>query len=280
MGNQKTKGWGDELTEKLLPQPLPPEPISLTLIVPTYNCADVIASTLESIEKQEYPHLEVIVIDAGSTDRTLQIVNSYADLITRIYTVTSYNLPDMINRGISLASGTYLDFLFPGSFYLTSTAYQTFAHTVHQNAEPDIIYCGSIQREINREPRTIFLPLDENLLRRGHHPATLSACWIKADLFDRVGKFDPTLTIRPGFEFFCRVVQTDNITAAQIERVFVDFDYGRFSYGKILRFASETWRILHAHFGLKAALSWFFTINHLLVAKGLFRRTKQLLFKK
>jgi len=149
MGNHKNKeneGWSENIREKLLPSGQTKEPVPLSLIIPVYNCSEVIAATLESVEKQEYDPLEVIVVDAGSSDRTLEIVNGYASLISRIYTVANFNLADMINRGISLASNQYLTFLFPGSYYLSETTYQAFAIGVNQGDFPDLIYCGSIQQ--------------------------------------------------------------------------------------------------------------------------------------
>ncbi len=281
MGNQKNKdkAWAEALEEKLLPHEREEEPIPLTVIIPVYNCSEVIGATLESIEQQDYSPLEVIVVDAGSTDRTLEIVNSYATLISRIYTVASFNLSDMINRGISLASGKYLTFVFPGTYYYSGTTYLTFANAARDTTFPDLLYCGSIQREVKREPHTVFFPFQLKLIEQGQHPATIPACWFREDLFDRIGKFNPHLSLRPGYEFFCRVTCEEGVRVHTIDRVLVDFDYGRFSYGKILRFAAETWRVISSHFGFGKAFSWFLSINHLVLIKWLWRRFKERVFR-
>lgn len=49
----------------------------VSVIIPTYNCADYIAQTLEGIFHQTFQDLEVIVVDDGSTDRTREIVAGY-----------------------------------------------------------------------------------------------------------------------------------------------------------------------------------------------------------
>ncbi|MCC5831898.1 MAG: glycosyltransferase [Chlamydiales bacterium] len=283
MGNQKKKqkAWFESIEEKLLPHHEEgKENVSLSVILPVYNCSEVIDASLASVQKQNYTPLEVIVIDAGSTDRTLEIVNSYASMISRIYTVANFSLPEMLNRGISLATSRYLTFLYPGTTYLSEMAFSFFAKSLAEHHDPDLIYCGSIQRELKREPRTIHQPFDVKLLQTGENPATLPACWFRQELFERFGKFNPRFTLRPGYEFYCRLILEKEVDVVSIDRIFVDFDYGRFSYGKALRFAGETWRTIEAHFGFGKALHWFLTINHLLMLKWLWRKFKETVFQK
>jgi glycosyltransferase involved in cell wall biosynthesis len=282
MSNQKKKKkpWSEAIEEKFLPPEEAGEQITFSVILPVYNCSEVIDATLASIQKQNYVPLEVIVIDAGSTDRTLEIVNSYALMISRIYTVAHFNLPDMFNRGISLATGRYLTFLFPGTTYLSDSAFHFFAKSLSEHEFPDLIYCGSIQREVKRESRMVHQSFEMKHLQRGESPSTLPACWFRQDLFERVGKFNPHFALRPGYEFFCRLACEKEVRVVRMDRIFVDFDFGRFSYGKALRFAVETWRAIAMHFGFAKALHWFFTINHILMLKWLWRQFKEVVFKK
>ncbi|NGX61266.1 MAG: PGL/p-HBAD biosynthesis glycosyltransferase [Chlamydiae bacterium] len=283
MSNQKKpreKKKSHEIEEALAPF-LPKEEkieIPLTVIIPVYNCSEILGQTLESLESQGYPTLEVILVDAGSTDRTLEVASGFSDLITRIYTVSKENVSDMLNRGIALASGDYCTFLFPGTFYLSPLTYQTFAQELVSHDFPDLLYCGSLQREIRRDVRKIFLPFDLEILQEGNHPATLPACWMKGDLFERLGKFDPDYSLRPEYEFFCRFSLREDLHATSFDRVFVDYDYGRFSYGKILRYAGETWTAIYTCFGFAKAFRWALTLNPRILAKSLWRRLKHSLF--
>lgn len=243
------------------------EAVPLTLVIPTYNCSESIGICLESVKKQAYDPLEVIIIDAGSKDHTLEVVHSYSSLVSRVYTVTTFNVADMINRGISLGTGLYFTFLIPGSFYLSNQTYHYFAeHAIH-NRYPDLIHCGSLQRELRREPRMIHSPFDLQLLEKGKHPATLAATWFRADLFDKMGKFDPQYSVRFAYDFFCRFSLNKEGQTLFLDRVYVDFDYGRFTYGKLVRFSRETWLILLRYFGFRKALRWFLKLNHLLTIK-------------
>lgn len=268
----------EDLEQKLVP-PSKEWKTRLSLIMPVYNCSERIGISLESVLKQHYPHLEVIVIDAGSTDHTLESLSGYAPLINRIYSVSEYHLADMLNRGISLATGEYITFLFPGCYYLSNFVFDSFAAHI-DGQQPDVIYCGSIQRELKRPSRIIFFPFDRLHLEKGKQPTLLPAVWFKADVFEKIGKFDTHKMQRESFDFFCRLILEKEVKAVLIDRVFVDFDYGAFRYGKIIRYAIETCGIISKHFGFSKAVAWFLTTNHLLLAKGLWRHLKQLLFQK
>lgn len=252
----------------------------LSLVLPVYNCSEAIGVTLESIKQQNYAPLEVIVVDARSSDRTLEIVNSYSPLISRIYTVTDDHLADMINRGISLSTGEYVTLLYPGSYYISSFTFQIFANAISEKNRPDLCYSGAIQREIKGDPQTILFPFEYRFLQKGYSIAALPACWFRHDLFAKIGKFNTRYASRFSFDFFCRIAKEKGLEITAIDRILVDIDYGRFSYGKAFHFALDTWRILCHHFGLARAFWQFFTKNHLLLFKWFWHRFKLHLAKK
>ena len=81
----------------------------VSVIIPVYNNAQSISATLESVLEQDYPLFEVVVVDGGSSDRTLEIVKSYHDDRIHIYTVSGYERYEMLNKGITQAKGRYLN---------------------------------------------------------------------------------------------------------------------------------------------------------------------------
>lgn len=96
--------------------------ITFTLITCTYNAADVLQPTLDSVLCQTYPHVEHLFIDGASKDRTLQLINDYKtlsdshqnghDVIVR--SEPDHGLYDGMNKGIRQATGDYLVFLNAG----------------------------------------------------------------------------------------------------------------------------------------------------------------------
>lgn len=82
----------------------------VSVIIPSYNRAKILPPTLESVLAQTYPHLEVIVIDDGSTDETAAVVAGYGERV-RYIRQENQGVEMARNRGILESRGAYLNFL-------------------------------------------------------------------------------------------------------------------------------------------------------------------------
>lgn len=86
-------------------------PPRISLVTACLNAADTIERTLRSIEAQRYPALEYIVCDGGSTDGTLQILDRYRHIVTRLVSEKDKNVADAINKGFRQATGEIFAYL-------------------------------------------------------------------------------------------------------------------------------------------------------------------------
>jgi len=82
----------------------------LSVVVPSYNHQDYISETLKSLEKQTFQDFEIIVVDDGSTDRTVEIVKSFPSR-AQIFTQENQGVVAARNRGVSLTRGEYICFV-------------------------------------------------------------------------------------------------------------------------------------------------------------------------
>lgn len=82
----------------------------ISVVLPAYNCEKYISKAVESILCQTYEDFELIIIDDGSTDNTLSILNRFANLDARIKLVSRANkgLVNTLNEGISLSRGKWI----------------------------------------------------------------------------------------------------------------------------------------------------------------------------
>lgn len=85
----------------------------ISVIVPVYNSEKYLRPCLESILNQTYRHIEIILVDDGSTDNSGKICDQYAKLDRRVRTVHKENggLSDARNTGLKLAAGAYITFV-------------------------------------------------------------------------------------------------------------------------------------------------------------------------
>ena len=94
--------------------------MTFTLITCTYNAAEVLQPTLESVGAQRYPDVEHLIIDGASTDTTLQLVEAYREQTAGnghrvvIHSERDRGLYDAMNKGLARATGDYLVFLNAG----------------------------------------------------------------------------------------------------------------------------------------------------------------------
>lgn len=115
---------------------------TVSVVLPTYNGARYIAQALDAVLRQTYRDLEILVVDGGSTDGTIDVVTSYRDGRIRILRQDGNvgRLPGALNLGFADAKGTYLtwtqddDCLSPG-------AIQTLVDFLDRNPDVDFAYC-------------------------------------------------------------------------------------------------------------------------------------------
>lgn len=111
--------------------------ISFSIIVPVYNKAKYLRSCIESILSQSYQEFEIIAINDGSTDDSLQILNSYADSRLKVIDIPNGGVSRARNIGINSARKDYVTFV-DGDDILERDYLQTY-HTLITEYNPDII---------------------------------------------------------------------------------------------------------------------------------------------
>jgi glycosyltransferase involved in cell wall biosynthesis len=94
----------------------------LSVITVTYNCAPSIQKTLESVSTQHPDVVEHIVIDGGSVDGTIEIINKYKDNLAYFISELDRGIYDAMNKGIDAASGDWLLFLNAGDVFYEKTS--------------------------------------------------------------------------------------------------------------------------------------------------------------
>jgi glycosyltransferase involved in cell wall biosynthesis len=257
--NSTSEQWRKLLTgHEALPDDLCP-PISI--IIPTLNNAQKISITIESVLAQRYPDFEILVIDGGSTDRTLEIVKSFRNDKVRLCSISGSGRYEMLNKGITIAKGTYINFLFPGDFYIHVETLKAIMRLRHENDDLDLIYCGCLLREASKDVKILYRLLSLKLLKGGQQPTSLQSCWFKSSLFEELGKFDTNLRLRGGYDFLCRFMLHGSLSFCSTKRVLTDYDLRGVTKKMVIRHFYETGMIIFRHFGPATALKWLFRQN-------------------
>lgn len=111
-----------------------------SVITVCYNAEATLEDTIQSVISQTYHHVEYIIVDGASKDRTMDIVNRYRERISVVVSEPDKGLYDAMNKGIRLATGDYLCFLNAGDSFHEDDTLQQMVHTIHGNRLPDVLY--------------------------------------------------------------------------------------------------------------------------------------------
>ena len=116
--------------------------IKVSIIIPVYNAKKYLANTLDSVIKQTYKNLEIILVNDGSTDNSKDICESYAKIDKRIKVINKENggVSSARNYGLALAKGEYISFVDSDDF-LFENMIETLVNDI-QNTNAEIAVCG------------------------------------------------------------------------------------------------------------------------------------------
>ena len=89
----------------------------ITIITVVYNGEDTIENTIKSVVNQTYSNIEYIIVDGGSTDRTLDIIHQYSAHIKHVISEPDHGIYDAMNKGITIATGEWINFLNSGDSF-------------------------------------------------------------------------------------------------------------------------------------------------------------------
>ena len=111
-----------------------------SIITVTYNAGAVLEDTIQSVITQTYRNVEYLIVDGGSKDHTLDIINRYREHIHTLVSEPDKGLYDAMNKGIRLATGDYLCFLNAGDELHEDDTLQLMVHSITGTDLPDVLY--------------------------------------------------------------------------------------------------------------------------------------------
>jgi glycosyltransferase involved in cell wall biosynthesis len=198
----------------------PPISGRVSVIMPCFNGESFVAAAIESVLAQSYSDIELVIVDDGSTDRSLDIIRRYGDAV-RIFTQTNQGPSAARNRSIREATGEYIAYLDADDYWEPHFAESMVAALTNSNAV--LAYCGWQNVTPNDKSPPPFVPPDyEN---EGKRVALLSdaALWpIHATLTRRnalleIGGFNEDLPVCEDYDLWLRL--TFNKPVVRVEQV-------------------------------------------------------------
>ena len=210
----------------------------ISIITATFNSQTTIKQTLESVINQNYSNIEHIIIDGKSSDKTLEIVESYRELYKSkninliISSKKDQGIYDAFNRGIKLSSGDLIGFLNSDDFFanknildIINWAFNKPTNKKVESISANLEYIDSRYQIIRKlQGRSI----DKKGFQKGFHPAH-PTFYVRKEIFEKFGNFDLSYKIAGDYELMLRFIVKNNINNLYIDDNFVKMKIGRIS---------------------------------------------------
>ena len=184
------------------------KPIYFSIIVPTYNRADLIVNTLKSLQNQEYKNYEIIVVDDGSNDNTTEVVKNIADERITYVKKTNGERAAARNFGAAIAKGDYVNFFDSDDIALPHHLSES-VKIINQNNFPEWVYVAyalaDSKRNIIQAQNKFVGKTINNQMVRGN-VLGCNSVFVRRDIF-LLHKFneDRVLSASEDYELWCRL---------------------------------------------------------------------------
>ena len=181
--------------------------VQFSIIIPSLNSSFFLKQCLESIINQTYNNYEIIVIDGGSNDETVQLLKDYGPKVKWI-SESDNGQADAINKGISMSSGNWITWQNCDDYYYDKNAFSIFADAINKNKNK-LLFVGNINL-VNRENKILrdvkyFKPNFYSLLYEGMTLTNQASFWSK-DLHVKIGNLK-NFKINFDYEWFLRILK-------------------------------------------------------------------------
>lgn len=195
----------------------------LTLLTACYNSASTVGDTLRSVNAQEYPDIEHIIIDGGSRDNTVGICQEIGTRITKIVSEPDKGIYDAYNKGVARATGEIIGFINSDDYYsssdVCSQVMKAFEDPSIDAVHADLVYVSPNRTSVvERHWRS--KPITCESLCQGFIPAHPTV-FLRSKVYDRVGNFDLTYRLAADYEFLLRTFYTHQVSSLYIPKIWV-----------------------------------------------------------
>lgn len=203
----------------------------ISIITATYNSGRTIGDTLESVLRQTYSDVELIVVDGASRDDTMDVVRRYEPRFGGRLHWTSEpdrGIYDAMNKGIARATGDVIGILNSDDFYTSDTVLERVAEAM-AGGDVDAVY-GDIHYvrdgDLHKCVRYYSSrPFRRGLMRLGFMPAHPSF-YCRREVYERCGTFDTTYRVAADFENLLRLIYVNHIKTRYLPVDFVTMRTG------------------------------------------------------
>lgn len=200
--------------------------MKVTIITIAYNSAETIEDTIKSVVDQDYPNIEYVIIDGGSKDGTLAIVEKYKDKIAKIISEPDQGIYDAMNKGVANATGDLIGILNSDDIYADN---QVVSDIIKQIGDKDAVYADLVYVKRDAVDQvTRYWKSGEykkGAFVKGWMPPH-PTFFVRKKCYDDYGTYNLKLRSAADYECMLRMIHKHEISLAYLPRVITKMRVG------------------------------------------------------
>jgi glycosyltransferase involved in cell wall biosynthesis len=200
----------------------------ISIITVTYNSAQTLEQTIQSVLLQDYENVEYIIVDGKSTDDTLSIIRNYRHKIDHFLSEKDNGIYDAINKGIALATGDIIGILHADDFYMNDNVLSHVAETFKKN-NADAVYADLYYVDKDNTDKIVRKwksgnYSDGNFLWGWMPPHP--TFFVKKEMYNKYGVYSTELRTAADYELMLRFIHKQKIKLAYLPEFIVKMRTG------------------------------------------------------
>ena len=207
----------------------------ISLITVTYQSASTLQTTIDSVRRQNYSNIEYIIVDGGSTDKTLEIIKNNQDVVDHWISETDHGTYDAMNKGFGLASGDIVGFLHADDVF-ASPEVLDMVRQRYQESSFHILY-GDLEYVRPEDIKKVVRywrsgSFRRRQLRRGWMPPHPTV-YVDRKFFKKIGHYNLDYRISADYEWLLRALSKPTTRVQYLPEVMVRMRLGGLSNGSL-----------------------------------------------
>lgn len=232
----------------------------LSIITVCLNAEKHLCRCIESIKTQSFDDLEHLIVDGGSTDNTIEIIQSHKHPKLKWISKKDDGIADAMNKGIQMASGEWLLFINSDDYLPNPSTLKIAFQDIEKKGAQSCIWLFPVILTGGNRPEQLITVKISRLWRK--IPACHQGMVFHRSVFQKSGNYDSRFKICMDYEFLMRASKND-VSIYSADTVICNFDNSGISSSRIwnnekLRLEEE--RQVHLYYSETAICKWFYKV--------------------
>jgi glycosyltransferase involved in cell wall biosynthesis len=207
--------------------------MKFSIVTVTFNSDSTLEQTIESVSLQDHKEIEYIVIDGGSSDRTLDIIERNKEKVNKLISEVDKGIYDAMNKGILASTGEVIAFLHSDDLYFSKNILST-VNAYFESLNLDALF-GDVNYFQHNDPSKIVRRYRSNRFS----PQKIGWGWMPAHpslflhrrVYEKYGLFKIDYKIAGDYEFVARIFRHEELKYQYLPQILVNMRMGGVSTG-------------------------------------------------